>query len=177
MMRNKKVVRWACLGLLCGGLLLTGIGTGMQLVEACSLSYGGEKLIQNSNVSSNHIVVELVPEAEQVSILSYDRQLSEQLKELGRIETSDAVTPGTVEIDFRYEGSQMEFTYWDDYSEASQQVYLTWYAKSELSTLLACKDAVLEDLKQGQISDYVLYNLTEAIITVHPDDANRISLE
>ena len=31
---NKRALRWTCLGLLCGGLLLTGIGAGIQLVEA-----------------------------------------------------------------------------------------------------------------------------------------------
>ena len=35
-MRNKRTFRWTCLGLLCGGLLLTGIGVGVQLVEAYS---------------------------------------------------------------------------------------------------------------------------------------------
>lgn len=177
MMRNKRTFRWTCLGLLCGGLLLAGIGAGVQLVEASALTYGGEKLVQN-NTQSVHMVVDLNPEAERVNILSHGGRLSEQFRELGRIETRDTVTPGTVELDFSYEGSEMTISYWSDYddSETFQWVNLYWDTKSELSTLLACKDQVLEDLKQGQISDYVLWNLTEAVITVHPDDAARIYL-
>lgn len=178
MMRNKRSFRWTCLCLLCGGLLLAGIGAGVQLVEASALTYGGEKLVQN-NAQSVHMVVDLNPESEQVRILSHSERLSEQLRKLGRIETRDTVTPGTVELDFRYEGSEVTISYWSDFddSETTQWVNLYWGTRSELSALLACKDAVLEDLKQGQISDYVLWNLTEAVITVHPDDAARVSLE
>ena len=37
---NKRTFRLTMLGLLCGGLLLTGIGAGIQLVEASTLTYG-----------------------------------------------------------------------------------------------------------------------------------------
>ena len=70
-MRNKRTFRWTCLGLLCGGLLLTGIGVGVQLVEASSLSYGGVQLVEGAPQSS-HIVVELGDTTGPISIFSHD---------------------------------------------------------------------------------------------------------
>ena len=95
-MRNKRTFRWTCLGLLCGGLLLTGIGVGVQLVEASSLSYGGVQLVEGAPQSS-HIVVELGDTTGPISIFSHDGEFSSQLRALGRIEVRDPVTPGTVE--------------------------------------------------------------------------------
>lgn len=175
MTRNKRAFRWTCLGLLCGGLLLAGIGAGVQLVEASGLTYGGEKLVQ-TNSGHAHMVAELIPQAQTIEILSHSSELSQQLHSVGRIEVRDTVTPGTVEFDFSYEGSGLDLSYWFDYQAGIQSLNLYWNAEQNLSLLLACKDAVLEDLKQGQISDYVLWNLTEAVIAVHPDDAARIRL-
>lgn len=170
---NKRTFRRVCLGLLCGGLLLAGIGAGVQMVEVSSLTYGGERLVQDTP-QELHMVVDLNPEAEQVNILSHSSKLSAQLQELIRIEARDTVAPGTVELDFRYEGSEVNLSYWSDYGEDTQYLNFFWDNESDLSVLLACKDAVLEDLKQGQISDYMLWNLTDAVVAVHPDDLSRV---
>lgn len=170
---NKRTFRWICLGLLCGGLLLAGIGAGVQLAEVSSLTYGGERLVQDTP-QEIHMVVDLNPEAEQVNILSHSSRLSDQLQRLVRIEARDTIAPGTMELDFRYEGAEINLSYWSDYGEDTQYFNFFWDNRSDLSVLLACKDAVLEDLKQGQISDYTLWNLTDAVVTVHPDDLPRV---
>ena len=179
-MRNKRTFRWTCLGLLCGGLLLTGIGVGVQLVEASSLSYGGVQLVEGAPQSS-HIVVELGDTTGPISIFSHDGEFSSQLRALGRIEGRDTVTPGTVELDLRYEGANMTPGYWtDDWTDDSgsngRDICLYWQSRSDLALLLACKDQLLADLKSGRVSDYTCWQLTEAVVSVHPDDAQRVHL-
>ena len=179
-MRNKRTFRWTCLGLLCGGLLLTGIGVGVQLVEASSLSYGGVQLVEGAPQSS-HIVVELGDTTGPISIFSHDGEFSSQLRALGRIEVRDTVTPGTVELDLRYEGANMTPGYWtDDWTDDSgsngRDICLYWQSRSDLALLLACKDQLLADLKSGRVSDYTCWQLTEAVVSVHPDDAQRVHL-
>ena len=173
---NKRALRWTCLGLLCGGLLLTGIGAGIQLVEASGLTYGGEQVLAGDS-QRLHTVVELDADAETVSISSHDPDLGEVLRERGVIEIRDSVTPGTLELDFRYDSTSMELQFWSDCQSGQQEVSLYWTNRSDLAVLLDFKDQLLADLQSGQLHDYVFYQLTDAVISVHPDDAQRVQIQ
>ena len=178
---SRRAFHLTMLGLLCGGLLLTGIGVGVQLVEVSALSYGGERLLEDTP-RSGRLVVDLGEVPGPVSISSYDSGLYAQLLEVGNIQVRDTVTPGTVELDLRYEGADLTPDYWVDVwaaesaSGARQQVNLCWHTHSDLALLLSWKDRVLEDLRQGRIGDYAPCRLTGAVISVHPDDAQRVQL-
>ena len=86
--------------------------------------------------------------------------------------------PGTAVVEFRYEGTPVELNYDSDTSQVPllQTISFSWFYDSELSTLMTCKDILLEDLKQGQLRDYKPWDLTEVIISVNPEDADRISV-
>ena len=173
---NKRALRWTCLGLLCGGLLLTGIGAGIQLVEASTLTYGGEQVVPGKT-QQLHAVVDLDESAETVSIFSHSPDLSQDLRDLGVIEVRDTVTPGTLELDFRYDSTSMELQFWSDCQSGQQEVSLYWTNHSDLAVLLDFKDQLLADLQSGQLHDYVFYQLTDAVISVHPDDAQRVQIQ
>lgn len=173
---NKRALRWTCLGLLCGGLLLTGIGAGIQLVEASGLTYGGEQVLAGDS-QQLRTVVELDADAETVFISSHDPDLGEVLRERGVIEIRDSVTPGTLELDFRYDSSSMGLQFWYDCQDGRQEISLYWTRRSDLAVLLDLKDQLLADLRTGQIHDYVLCELTGAAIAVHPDDAQRVQIQ
>lgn len=166
---NKRTFRLTMLGLLCGGLLLTGIGAGIQLVEASTLTYGGEQVVPGKP-QQLHAVVDLDESAETVSIFSHS-------PDLGVIEVRDTVTPGTLELDFRYDSTSMELQFWSDCQSAQQEVSLYWTNRSDLAVLLDFKDQLLADLQSGQLHDYVFYQLTDAVISVHPDDAQRVQIQ
>ena len=71
--------------------------------------------------------------------------------------------------------------YWtDDWTDDSgsngRDICLYRQSRSDLALLLACKDQLLADLKSGRVSDYTCWQLTEAVVSVHPDDAQRVHL-
>ena len=173
---NKRTFRLTMLGLLCGGLLLTGIGAGIQLVEASTLTYGGEQVVPGKP-QQLHAVVDLDESAETVSIFSHSPDLGQDLRDLGVIEVRNTVTPGTLELDFRYDSTSMELQFWSDCQSAQQEVSLYWTNRSDLAVLLDFKDQLLADLQSGQLHDYVFYQLTDAVISVHPDDAQRVQIQ
>lgn len=177
MRTNKRATHLAFLGALCGGLLLMGVGVGVQLAEVSALSYGGEVLVEHTP-RVQQMVVSLSPHAEYIHLKSADGRLASQIRESYRIQVQESVDPGTAVVEFRYEGTPVEFTYDSDTSQVPllQSVSFSWFHENEISTLMTCKDVLLEDLKQGQLRDYKPWELTEVIIRVNPKDADRISV-
>ena len=177
MRTNKRTAHLAFIGALCGGLLLMGVGVGVQLAEVSALSYGGEVLVEHTP-RVQQMVVSLSPHAERIHLKSDDGRFANQIRESYRIQVQESVDPGTAVVEFRYEGTPVELNYDSDTSQVPllQTISFSWFYDSELSTLMTCKDVLLEDLKQGQLRDYKPWDLTEVIISVNPEDADRISV-
>lgn len=177
MRNNKRTTSLAFLGALCGGLLLMGVGVGVQMAEVSALSYGGEILVDHTS-RTERMVVSLSPHAEHINLKSYDARFSSQIRELYQIQVEESVDPGTAVVEFQYEGTPIEFTYDSDTDQVPllQSINFSWFNENEMSALITCKDALLGDLKQGQLSDYRLWDLREVIIHVNPKDADRISV-
>ena len=176
MKRNKKTFRLTMLGLLCGGLLLVGIGAGVTFAEASTFSYGGEKLLDQVQAQSKSFEVSLEEGWERLYISSYGDLLL-QLSETARIETSEDVEPGSVQIDLDYQtaGPQVSYSWEEDGTNA--YIHLYWTRRGELPLLLACKDQPLTDIQDRKISDYIAVKMEEVVITVNPADAERVVLE
>lgn len=177
MRKDKPITHLGFLGALCGGLLLMGIGVGVQLAEVSALSYGGEVLVENTP-HIQRMVVSLSPHAEYINLKSDDGRFASQIRESYQIQVQESVDPGTAVVEFRYEGTPVIFTYDSDTSQVPllQSIYFSWLHENETYSLMTWKDALLEDLKQGQIGDYKPWELREVIISVNPDDADRISV-
>ena len=65
-MRN---IQKKLLGMFAGGVLLTGIGTGIALVEYSTLSYGGHKIIGEDNLVTDTFIYELEDIGNEVVLL------------------------------------------------------------------------------------------------------------
>lgn len=177
MRKNNRTANRTFLGFLCSGLLLIGIGVGIQLAEVSALSYGGEVLVEHTP-RVERMVVQLSPHAERINLKSNDGRFSRQIRERYQIQVQDSVDPGTAVMEFQYEGTPVGFSYFSNTDQIPllQSIYVYWFNENEISTLMTCKDAVLEDLKQGQLCDYRLWDLREVVISVNPEDADRISV-
>lgn len=173
---NKKRFRLAMLGLLCGGLLLVGIGAGVTFAEVSSFSYGGEKPLDSAQTQSKRFEVSLEEKWERFYISTDALQLSEP----ARIETSEDVEPGAVRIDLHYQTAGPHVSYYSrEEKNTSTKAYMNlyWTGGDELSLLLACKDQLLTDIRDRKISDYIAMWMTDVVITVNPADAERVVLE
>lgn len=162
---------------LCAGLLLMGIGAGVQLAEFSALSYGGENLVEDTR-REEHMVVSLSPSAQLIRLKGGDGRFSKQLREGYQIQTDESVDPGTVAVDFYYEGGPVGFAYDSDTDQVPmlQTIDLYWFHEQEVSTFMNWRDALLEDLRQGQLCDYKLWQLNQVTIRVNPADADRITV-
>lgn len=173
MRKNKRTFRLTMLGILCGGLLLLGIGAGVCVWEAAGFTYGGEKMLDAASRQVETLVVNLFPEGP-VRIDSYAPEMQEGLREAQVIQSAD-VDPGTAEVIMSYESVGLTADFWRE--EEAHAVHLSWTGhRRELAMLLAYKDQVLEDLKARRLSDYQAARLLSVEVRVHPDDAARIQV-
>lgn len=175
---NKKF-RLTMLALLCGGLLLVGIGAGVSFAEYSGFSYAGEQLPETARTESQSFTVSLEREASQVIISSYSDTLLSGLKN-AHIESSEAVAPNTVRLDVTYETVGPGVNCWlDTYEEPDTPdwLQLNWSNSSDMAVLMACKDQLLADLRDHRLGEYIPARLTEVRIAVNPADTTRIHLE
>ncbi|WP_298019153.1 hypothetical protein [uncultured Dysosmobacter sp.] len=174
MMRNKKTFRLTMLGILCGGLLLVGVGAGVAFAEYSTFTYAGERVPEQAQLQSASFTAQVDPEAQQIVIGGYGTGLY-QLEETARIETSEDLEPGTLQFDFQYRsiGPKLDLSW--DREPLGDSIRLYWYNnESELNLLLSCKDQLLADIRDHQIGDYAAVQLTDAVITVNPAGAEKI---
>lgn len=176
MTRNKRIFRLTMLGVFCAGLLMIGIGAGVAFAEYSSFTYAGQRVPERAREQSQSFTVAVDPEANWIEISGRSPGL-EQLMEAARIEVSEDLEPGTVRLDFQYRsmGPQIRVS-WDQ-SPLGNTIRLYWTGGSDMDMLMSYKDQILEDIRNHQLGDYVAIQLTEAVITVNPADAEKIVLD
>lgn len=175
-----RKTRLILLGVLCAGLLVCGIGTGVTLAEVSSFSYSGRQLIQPAESRTQTFTLSLEASDSTVQLQNYlDVYDSDvRLEDVCRLESSGAATPGTLELEVSYDTAGPEISAWNDYwpEENLELLHLGWHSGDELAMLLSCKDQVLSDIRNHQLGTYLPVQVNEIIITVNPADAGRILL-
>lgn len=173
---NKRM-RMTMLGLLCGGLLLIGVGTGVAFWEYSTFTYAGLRIPSTAQEETAVLTIPLEHPDKAVQISSYSDELRELLRSTS-VQTNEAVLPGTIRVDIAYKAVETEPAFWTTTSEdpaVPDQIYLAWGSRSDLAALMACKDTVLEDFRNHKIGDYQLFYPLAVTVTVHPDDAARVT--
>lgn len=177
MTRNKRAFRLAMLGVLCAGLLMMGIGAGVAFAEYSSFTYAGQRVPERAQLQSESFTAVVDPEADKIAIASYGAGLR-QLAENARVEVSEELEPGTVQIDFQYRSVASKIRADWDRLPLGNTIRVHWYnTGSDMDLLLTYKDQILEDIRARQLGDYGAIQLIEAVITVNPADAGKIILD
>ena len=175
-----RKTRLILLGILCSGLLLCGIGAGVTLAEVSSFSYSGRQLIQSMENRTQTLTVSLESSNSTVQLQNYlDVYDSDvRLEDVCRLESSDTVAPGTLELEASYDTAGPEIKPWNDYwpEENMELLHLGWYSGDELAMLLSCKDQILSDIRNHQLGTYLPVQINEIVITANPADVGRILL-
>lgn len=175
-----RKTRLILLGILCSGLLLCGIGAGVTLAEVSSFSYSGRQLIQPMENRTQTLTVSLESSNSTVQLQNYlDVYDSDvRLEDVCRLESSDTVAPGTLELEASYDTAGPEINIWNDYwqEENMELLHLGWYSGDELAMLLSCKDQILSDIRNHQLGTYLPVQINEIVITANPADVGRILL-
>ena len=182
-MRN---VRTILCGVLCAGLLLCGIGTGIAFSEFSDFTYAGERLLGNPhNPLTSSDIVELIDydydgsqgTAHPYERIEIDSYLDGQQDLPVTLQVSDQVKPGTIRLDAQYLGIESQFcgeAHWGNVEDSTFHIYGYLYNDSDLKTLLEAKDLLLEDLKAHRLGEYRQNRLLSLTVTVNSTDADLV---
>lgn len=170
-----RKLRLTMAGLLCGGLLLMGIGAGVMFLEFSVLSYGGEKLPEQAEQKSQSFTVEM----QETGI--YELDLVNYYSASGADVTlrSDSTVPkGSIEVRVDYGSISLEPHLWVESNEIGKyHVGMNWNGWSDdMAFFMACKDEILAELKEGKISSYQGLLVDKVSVSVHPDEESRVRL-
>ncbi len=178
-MTKLNKIRLTMAGLLCGGLLIVGIGAGVGFGELSKFTYAGEKPLSDSTTKYYSTEVELFHDQSQVYVrLPFDLTDSNTTQ----LSVSESVAPGTVRIDAAYRSSiSTPQLYHNDYNNGTgepleESLYLR-SSGSPVALLFAYKDELLKDLRAHQLGDYHEFEFTDLSVTVNPADQDRIFLQ
>lgn len=182
MRRLQKVL----LGVLGGGVLLCGIGTGVAITEFSSLSYAGERTVGETDMETATLEAEIDPEAGTWA-------LSENL--LWGAETEfaadESVPENTVRFQVVYNAKRITpkvqaAVYTEEYVDENGdyqekewpvlELYGIWEEQDEVKLFMEVKDIFLEELKEGKISSYQEPAYVEQV-KVFYNSANEADLE
>lgn len=175
-----RKIRLILLGVLCAGLLVCGVGTGVTLAEVSTFSYGGQQLLESAQLRTQSLTVTLDLPGSTVYLedLLYGWGSDVRLMDVSRLELSNDVPAGTLRLDATYDSAGPELAVWNEsWAEGNQEwVHVSWQAADDLALLFSCKDQLLSDLRAHHLSSYVPAELREMVVTVNPADADRIIL-
>ena len=170
----RKKTRMVMLGVLCGGLLLIGIGIGVFGLEFSQLSYGGTRVPEGEPIQT----VETFRVAEGdapiwiESGMWYPRW---NLETLTTIKENNDLAPGMVQIAVTYRKIPgMELWISGSGTQANTYITLSYSQSSPMAALLAYKDWLLQDLQNQKWCEYAPLDIEAVEITVNPADRDRV---
>ncbi len=170
-MRN---VQKTLFGLFAGGVLLTGIGTGIALVEYSTLNYGGHKIIGDDYLVTNTFTYEIDENySESVILEGFDYNVS-RVTEF--IENSD-IPKNEIQYEVTYNTNKVRPYIWSNEStdvvqnkNESLRIGLGMeYFRNEFADFMESKDLILSELKNHTISSYEMTYVTKVVINVNPE--------
>ena len=172
---NKQ--RLYMLGLFCSGLLLLGIGAGMTFAEFAGLRYGGERLPESAQSKTQNFSVDIGARTGPVYFEEY-YFADCSAKDVLTMQTSATVSSGELSVHVAYDTCGPDVNVWLNEADDPQAscVYFGTRSWNDFAVMMRMKDAVLKDLKAGQLSSYIPIQVTEITVTVNPADAARIQL-
>ena len=175
-MRN---IQKKLLGMFAGGVLLTGIGTGIALVEYSTLSYGGHKIIGEDKLVTDTFIYELEDIGNEVVLLEGFDYNASHLTEV--IEDS-SIPSDEIQYEVTYNANRVRPYIWsngesDSVSrhEESLRVGLGMdYFRNDFADFMESKDLILSELKNHTVSTYESTYVTNVVIKLNPETMERI---
>lgn len=156
------------------GVLLTGVGTGVALIEYSSLAYGGTKTIGEEHLITKTLSYEISDKTEEVILLGgYKRYIVDVTEVI-----EDAMIPeNEIRYVVTYNEKRIKPYIWTSEADSNDRVKdpqlkigLEFeYLGNEFEEFMMVKDEVLSDLKNGRISEYEIQSVSKVLIQVNPD--------
>lgn len=175
------------LGVFCGGVLLTGIGTGITLAEFSSLAYAGERTVGGEQMETVELEEKIDPEKGVWRVEDHYPGAFALA-----IETDESVPENTVRLRVTYNAAQITprfsaevYTneYWDEDGEYVTEkvpvleLFCDWKDQDDMKLFMEVKDQFLADLKEGKVSSYQSPTYVEdVVLLINPANENDVEL-
>ncbi|MCM1466517.1 MAG: hypothetical protein NC086_00065 [Alistipes sp.] len=176
-MRNR--LRLILLGVFCAGVLLTGIGAGIAIVEYTSLEYTGVHVLNGETVKEDYEFKVEPVEGEKVIIKDYRGMVElvyDQTVPVNTVRCTVQSNPDIEKIRIKVEGNKNTGT---DDNIRNTWIYISGsYVGNDFDLLMQNKDFILAELKAGRIGTYTVENpIKEITVRVNPEMEGIVGLE
>lgn len=174
-----RKIQKVLLGVLAAGVLLTGIGTGVALVEYSTLNYGGQKIIGEGSLVTNTFTYELDEKQKDFILLEGFDYNASRVTEL--IE-DNGIPKNEIQYEVTYNEKRVHPYIWSsdtdesvNTKEEAVRVGLGMeYFRNEFADFMESKDLILNDLKNHTISTYEMTYVTKVLIKVNPETMKSV---
>lgn len=164
----------------CVGVLLCGIGAGVAFTEFGALSFGGRQILGETDMRTTEIDVAFVPKEDEKTLIVGAR--AAYAAGIGQVCTDASVPPGTVRFQVTYNGKRVEP--FADYEESSNEdtfdrIVFSWYwrgTEDETALMMAAKDIVLQNLKEGKIVSLDTVDVEKVTVLVNPKNEDDVRI-
>lgn len=161
------------IAVMCAGVLLSGIGTGVAIAEYTSLEYTGRHNFGEESLIQESIDMVVAPvEGKKIMVLGYYHSTSFVYDESVPINTvrykvhynPEQVSVRGVYIDEEYDDQEME-----EEQKYQGEVRLSVnYFGNEFDLFMKNKDYILSELKQGKIGSYDMKDIEDIEVLMNP---------
>lgn len=163
-------IRLILAGVLGGGILLMGIGTGVALKEYSSLEYSGEHIIGDVDMQTESGELHFAQADEGESYHIYSGAEDVEIIE-------DAAMPdAVVQYEVTYNKNTVDIAV---HGTAEEQYYsiVQWKANSDFEAVMKSKDEILRELKQNKIGSYRTLGIKKIKFTPNPHTVKMLAVE
>lgn len=189
MLKKSAVIKIAAV-VLCAGVLLGGIGTGVAIAEYTSLEYSGEHILGAENMKTENLDVTVVPqEGKKIQIWRHYRVNGVHYGADIPMNTIRYVVTYNTEmvncwVNYEEYGTEAEEDIGeyekdrdqdDDKYQGSVKLEY-YYMGDEFDLLMRNKDKILEELKQGQVGSYRMERIKSVEIWMNPEMRGCVEL-
>lgn len=166
MKRYRKVLA----GILAVGILISGIGAGIGLMEFFSLNYAGERIVGETEmaVKEGEVSFTVPPNGETVPVyLNYGNRYL-QLK------WDDTVPENTLRYRINYNQKVLEPKIWQN--EEAVGVDFVFLDDDEIKNMMEFRDVILKDLSKNTIGSYKRKEIESILLYINPKNRDDITI-
>lgn len=162
-MKRSTQILW---GVLCAGVLLMGMGTGMAFATYAGFEYDAKSLMQEADPQTAEHTVK-VPKDGAIEVWNYGSGLKD-------VVYSKSVPVDELRIELTYDSAYVGV---DVEQSTDGDIHyvniIPLYEQDDFQLFMQNKDAVLEGLKNGVLMDYDPSSLYDVQVTVYANPANK----
>lgn len=162
------------------GVLISGVGTGIALVEYSSMTYEGVRVLGEDRMVTRNLDYRIEEDGGGVLLLKLNRYMTRYLSSEAELTEDPSIPVGTLRYQITYNEDLIvpELNFVPSEEEESGcmgELHLSfWQYGDGMDLILENKDKILEDIKQRRFARYDVANVSRVVILANPETLSRV---